>query len=74
MKNLVKNSATLPDLLDAAGHRWPRVRRAWFAVAILVTMLSALGGERPGNPVLPQLALRPVSLCRTQLQQKLLPS
>ena len=57
MKNSSKNSdTTLPVFYDPAGYRWPRVRRAWFALSILVTMLTAtLVASVLINPVLPYL-------------------
>jgi cellulose synthase/poly-beta-1,6-N-acetylglucosamine synthase-like glycosyltransferase/peptidoglycan/xylan/chitin deacetylase (PgdA/CDA1 family) len=63
VKHLVKNSDTiLPIFYDPAGHRWPRLRRAWLAVAILVTMLIAtLVASVLVNPVLPQFDLLPLS-------------
>jgi peptidoglycan-N-acetylglucosamine deacetylase len=63
MKNSSKNSdISLPVFYDPAGYRWPRVRRAWLALAILVTMLTAtLVASVLVNPVLPQLDFRPVS-------------
>lgn len=63
MKNpSTKSDTTLPVFYDPAGRRWPRVRRAWFALAILVTMLSVtLVASVLVNPVLPRLDLHPAS-------------
>lgn len=62
MKHPGTNSTTVPVFYDPAGHRWPRVRRTWLAIAVLVTALTAtLVASVLINPVLPQLGLRPVS-------------
>ncbi|MCM3873468.1 MAG: glycosyltransferase [Pyrinomonadaceae bacterium] len=53
---------TLPVFYDPAGHRWPRVRGAWLAVAALMTLLTAtLVASVLINPVLPQPGPRRVS-------------
>ena len=63
MKHSRKNSdSSFPIFYDPDGHRWPRVRGAWLALTVLVTLLTAtLVASVLIDPVLPRMGLRPVS-------------
>ena len=65
MKHSRKNSdSSFPIFYDPDGHRWPRVRGAWLALAVLVILLTAtLVASVLIDPVLPHMGLRPVSAC-----------
>ena len=47
---------------DPAGRRWRRIRRAWLALAITISALTAIFiASVLANPLLPHLNLRPVA-------------
>jgi peptidoglycan-N-acetylglucosamine deacetylase len=56
------SSADSPVFYDPAGRRWRRVRRTWFALAVIVTsMAGVLVASVLVNPVLPSFNIRPVA-------------
>ncbi|MEP6912348.1 MAG: glycosyl hydrolase family 18 protein, partial [bacterium] len=56
------SSADSPVFYDPAGRRWRRVRRTWLALAVLVTLVSAIFiASMLINPVLPFIDIRPVA-------------
>lgn len=56
------SSADSPVFYDPAGRRWRRVRRTWFALAVLMTSLAAiLIASVLVNPVLPIFNIHPVA-------------
>ncbi len=56
------SSADSPIFYDPAGRRWRRVRRTWFALAVMVTSLAAVFiASVLVNPVLPSLNVRAVA-------------
>ncbi|HEY3579464.1 MAG TPA: hypothetical protein VGK82_02935, partial [Pyrinomonadaceae bacterium] len=57
------SSSESPVFHDPGGRRWRRVRRAWFAVSVLVTGLAILFiASVLANPVLPTFNLKAISV------------
>ena len=60
-----------PVFHDPEGRRWRRVRRTWFALAIIVTALAAIFiASVFANPVLPKFNLRQVASLPQSLDLK----